>query len=78
MLYNFRGHDGHITAPSRSYPDNKFGVHNIKGNVAEITTREGMAFGGSYADPYEKGRESYIQTYDAPSNSLGFRCVCEI
>ena len=76
--HNFKGHDGHITAPSASYCINKFGVHNIKGNVAEMTTTEGKALGGSYADSKDIDWENHIQSYDAPTNWLGFRCVCEL
>jgi len=79
MLYNLsHPPHQHLTAPAKSYPDNKFGVHNIKGNIAEMTTSKGKAVGGSYADADDKDWASYIQTYDTPANWLGFRCVCEL
>lgn len=77
-MYNFRDHDGHVTAPVEAYIDNKFGIHNIKGNVAEMTATKGKAIGGSYADSKDIDWNSHIQTYDEPTNWLGFRCICEI
>jgi len=77
-MYNFRDHDGHITAPVSAYPDNLFGVHNIKGNLAEMTIAKGEAVGGSYADLDDKDWTTHIQTYNVPTNWLGFRCVCEL
>lgn len=65
-------------AVSESYINNKFGIHNIKGNMAEMTNTKGKAAGGSYADKNDMNWATYIQTYDAPTNWLGFRCVCEL
>lgn len=78
MLYNFADKKGCLMANIKSYPDNKFGVHNIKGNVAEMTVTKGKAIGGSYADSRDIDWVTHIQTYDAPTNWLGFRCVCEL
>jgi len=78
MLYNFADKKACLMATTKSYPDNKFGVHNIKGNVAEMTTIKGKAIGGSYADSKDVDWSAHIQTYDEPTNWLGFRCVCEI
>jgi len=65
-------------ATYNSYVMNKFGIHNIKGNMAEMTTNKGKAVGGSYVDLDDTDWSTHIQTYDAPANWLGFRCVCEI
>jgi len=81
-MYNFLDSNkptakGYIT-PSNSHINNKFGIHNIKGNAAEMTMTKGKALGGSYADLDNKDWTTHIQTYDAPANWLGFRCVCEL
>ena len=65
-------------APHNSYIANKFGIHNIKGNMAEMTTTKGKAVGGSYVDLDSKDWATYVQNYDEPSDWLGFRCVCEL
>ncbi len=65
-------------APNNSHAVNKFGIYNIKGNMAEMTTTKGSAVGGSYMDKGDKDWTTYIQTYDAPTAWLGFRCVCEL
>jgi len=77
-LYNFYKYPWTITAPSQAHPGNKFGIYNIKGNAAEMTMTKGKALGGSYADLDNKDWTTHIQTYDAPANWLGFRCVCEL
>jgi len=57
---------------------NKFGIYNIKGNVAEMTTEKGKAVGGSYVDKDDKDWTTYVQTYDEPTDWIGFRCVWEL
>jgi len=45
-MYNFSSPEKPVgigcIAPSNSYADNKFDIHNIKGNMAEMTTIKGM------------------------------------
>lgn len=81
-MYNFSSPEKPVgigcIAPSNSYADNKFDIHNIKGNMAEMTTIKGKSVGGSYIDLDNKDWATHIQTYDAPANWLGFRCVCEL
>jgi len=79
-LYNFSNEKiDHVVAPSKAYADNKFGVYNIKGNVSEMTEVEGQAAGGSWTNiEDDKDWATQTQTYDAPSDWLGFRCVCEL
>lgn len=79
-MYNFATPQSqHVTAPSSAYIYNKFGVHNIKGNVSEMTDIEGQAAGGSWTNMEDdKDWATELQTYNAPNNWLGFRCVCEL
>jgi len=65
-------------APNHSYAINKFGIYNIKGNMAEMTKTKGKAAGGSYVDVDDKDWATYVQNYDKPTGWLGFRCVCEL
>lgn len=64
--------------PNGSYAVNKFGLYNIKGNMAEMTNTKGKAAGGSYVDKNDKDWTTYVQNYDKPTDWLGFRCVCEL
>lgn len=58
--------------------DAKVGFFNLFDNVAEMTSEEGIAVGGSWFRPNTE--ENYQQTfeYSAPAAWLGFRCVFEI
>lgn len=65
------------TAPVFSYWPNKYGVYNILGNVAEMTSEKGISKGGSWVNPEEDATLNNEFKYDQSENWLGFRCVCE-
>ena len=57
-----------------SFNPNKFGLYNMNGNIAELTS-EGLACGGSWnSTGYDVRNESYIK-YEEPSPMIGFRPV---
>lgn len=64
--------------PVRSYLPDENGAFHIWGNVAEITSVEGIAKGGSWLNKHtEIGLETEIH-YEQPAAWLGFRCVCSV
>ncbi len=64
-----------LTAPSKSYWPNKFGVYNMNGNVAEMISGKDIVVGGSWHDPgYDVRNESY-KTYKGAGPTIGFRVV---
>lgn len=66
------------TAPVLSYWPNKYGVYNIMGNVAEMTSKEGIAKGGSWIDSEKETTLKNEFEYNKPENWVGLRCVCEV
>lgn len=82
MIYDDHEGTGYTSpamiAPSRTYIRNKFKVHNIYGNVAEMVAEPNIAMGGSFIDKYEDIVPSNkALSYEGPQRWLGFRCVAE-
>ena len=51
------------------------GMEHVQGNVAEMSIKKGICYGGSY-EHYAKKSYSHIPTnYSGPKKWLGFRCV---
>lgn len=67
-----------LTAPVYMYFPNKLGIYNLFGNVGEIIAEEGIYKGGGWNDRMDELKAERDYTYDKPSPSLGFRCVCEV
>lgn len=65
-----------VTTPVYSYWPNKFGLFNLKGNVCEMVLEQGIAKGGSWRDEEESCFLLNDFTYEKPSATIGFRCVC--
>ena len=66
-----------ITAKTTSYWPNDFGLYNMSGNVAEMTSEKGLVKGGSWrnrADWLRIDKQQYV--YSA-SPEVGFRYVVE-
>jgi formylglycine-generating enzyme required for sulfatase activity len=62
-------------APIKSFFTNKFGLFNIIGNVAELTSEKGVAKGGGFIHPLPLCNYPNSQLYTKPEKWLGFRCV---
>jgi formylglycine-generating enzyme required for sulfatase activity len=68
-----------ITAPALSFPPDEFlGLHNLAGNVAEMTSTKGIAKGGSWAHLQDDCRSEAVNTFERPMAWLGFRVVAEV
>lgn len=67
-----------VTAPVKSYWPNTYGAYNMIGNVAEMTTIEGVAKGGSWIDNMNEISIEKNNIYSKPECWLGFRCVATI
>ncbi len=57
---------------------NKFGLHNMIGNVAEMILDKGVSKGGSFINNLNNCSISDSILYTKPELWLGFRCVCVI
>ncbi len=66
-----------ITAPTRSYAPNGLGLYNCIGNVAEMTSDDGVAKGGSWMHQPDESNVSSTFSYEGATQWLGFRCVAE-
>ena len=67
-----------ITAPVVSYWANKYGLYNLIGNVAEMTSDKGVAKGGSWMHKESEVDVEEEFKYSESEEWLGFRCVFEV
>lgn len=65
-----------ITMHYAAFDPNDFGIYNLIGNVAEMTSSKGIAKGGSWMHKISESRIAAHQVYSEPTSWLGFRCVC--
>ncbi|MFC2113878.1 formylglycine-generating enzyme family protein [Bacteroidota bacterium] len=65
-----------FTTQRMSFPANSNKLYDLIGNVAEMTTLEGIAKGGSWQHSLDESDVSKNQLYTHAENWLGFRCVC--
>jgi len=57
------------------FTPNRKKFYNLYGNVTEMTSTKGKAFGGSFRTNYFLVNPQYLEDYNYISNTLGFRCV---
>ena len=67
-----------ITVPVKSYYPNSFGLYNMCGNVAEMTSENGIAKVGSYLESAYNVRIASEKNYTKPQADIGFRVAMEI
>jgi hypothetical protein len=61
-----------------AYFPNDYGLYNMSGNLAEMIDVEGLAMGGSWADPVENCKVDSKKSYEGPEPSVGFRVFMEV
>ncbi len=67
-----------ITAPVDSYFSNSYGLYNVCGNVAEMSSEKGKTHGGSWRSSGADVRIDATDTYTKSANDIGFRYFMEI
>ncbi|MBL0741926.1 formylglycine-generating enzyme family protein [Chryseolinea lacunae] len=67
-----------LMAPVESYFPNDIGLFDVVGNVAEMTNERGKACGGSWNHSPEESTIKSINTYDGPSDAVGFRVFMDV
>lgn len=61
-----------------SFYRNDYGIYNMIGNVAELVDENGIAKGGSFRDELSNSKITDRRNYNAPTDDIGFRCICEV
>jgi sulfatase modifying factor 1 len=67
--------DVDIIAPSKSYWPNQFGIYNLNGNVAEMTSLNMISMGGSWKNTESEVQNESVSKYKNGNPTLGFRMV---
>lgn len=67
-----------ITAPVNSYYPNEFGLYNVCGNVAEMTSEKGISKGGSWKCMGGDVKIKSTAHYRKSQADLGFRYFMEV
>ena len=68
-----------ITAPTKSYWKNNFGMYNMSGNVAEMIDEKGVLKGGSWKEDAEYLKIRTRNKYNGEAQTfVGFRYFAEI
>lgn len=66
-----------ITTATDAYFPNDYGLYNMAGNAAEMTTKNGVIMGGSWLDRAQHMQAGVVVERTLPHPSTGFRLVME-
>lgn len=77
LKYENAQNNANITAPTKSFLENDFGLYNMIGNVGEMVAEQGIAKGGSWTHNLTESQISNDLKYESPTRWLGFRNICE-
>ena len=84
-LANFNPEEGYAedggfyTVKADAYFPNDYGLYNMSGNVAEMTSENGIAMGGSWmTEDYNQIRTDSEASYNKAQPSIGFRPVLSV
>ena len=66
---------GYFTVNVSAYKHNRFGIYNLNGNVAEMTSDKSICKGGGWHDSFEDCSYKVSKHYTLPSAEVGFRLV---
>jgi formylglycine-generating enzyme required for sulfatase activity len=64
--------------PIHSYFPDCNGVYNLQGNVAEMTSKKGIAKGGSYLHKASECQPESVQEYSKAEKWIGIRLIAEV
>lgn len=64
-----------LTAPSKAYAPNEFGLYNLNGNVAEMVSDENNVVGGDWNSPGYDIQNQSKRAYKGAEPTTGFRPV---
>jgi formylglycine-generating enzyme required for sulfatase activity len=64
--------------PPDWYKPNRLGIYNIIGNVSEMTSKKGVAKGGSWDTFVDEAGVDNKQSYEGADPTIGFRVFMEI
>jgi len=78
---NIHNDGSQLTAPSKFYLPNGFGLYNMSGNVAEMIANKEQTMGGCWLDNAEAMKiasEGKFSNFYKPAPTIGFRYVMEV
>lgn len=67
-----------LTSPIMTYFPNQMGLHDVVGNVAEMTNLDGIAMGGSWNHHAGQSAITSINRYEGSDISVGIRLFMEV